>query len=58
MISLNELSFASLYSDPLMTARGLLSTMHRKRKTWRYMLKFAARLYLRRYWRLISDVFR
>jgi hypothetical protein len=29
-----------------------------KREIWRYMLKFAARLYLRRYWRLARDLFR
>ncbi len=58
VIGLYNRSFASFYTDPLMVARGLLSSMHWKRKIWRYMLKFAGKLYLRRYFQLLKDVFR
>jgi len=58
VIGLYNRSFASFYTDPLMMARGLLSTMHWKRSIWRYMLRFAAKLYLRRYWRLFTSMFR
>ena len=58
VIGLYNRSFASFYTDPLMMARGLLSSMHWKREIWRYMLRFAAKLYLRRYWKLIKDLFR
>jgi anaerobic magnesium-protoporphyrin IX monomethyl ester cyclase len=56
VIGLYNRSFAAFYTDPLMMARGFLSTMRWKRVVWRYMLKFAARLYLRRYWRLLTDL--
>jgi anaerobic magnesium-protoporphyrin IX monomethyl ester cyclase len=58
VIGLYNRSFASFYTDPLMLLRGLLSSMHWKREIWRYMLKFAAKLYLRRYWRVITSLFR
>ncbi len=50
--------FASFYTDPVMMLRGLASSMPWKREIWRYMMKFAARLYLRRYWRLLKGLFR
>jgi anaerobic magnesium-protoporphyrin IX monomethyl ester cyclase len=56
VIGLYNRSFAAFYTDPLMMARGFLSTMRWKRVIWRYMLGFAAKLYLRRYWRLLKDL--
>jgi len=58
VIGLYNRCFASFYTDPLMLLRGFLSTMHWKRVIWKYMLKFAARLYLRRYWRALKSMFR
>jgi len=58
VIGLYNHSFASFYTDPLMMARGLFSSMHWKRKIWRYMLRFAAKLYVRRYLQLLKDMFR
>jgi len=58
VIGLYNRCFASFYTDPLMLARGFLSTMHWKRVIWKYMLKFAAKLYMRRYWRRIRELFR
>jgi anaerobic magnesium-protoporphyrin IX monomethyl ester cyclase len=58
VIGLYNRCFASFYTDPLMMLRGFLSTMHWKRVIWRYMLAFAAKLYLRRYWRRIRDLLR
>jgi anaerobic magnesium-protoporphyrin IX monomethyl ester cyclase len=58
VIGLYNRSFASFYTDPLMMARGFLSTMRWKRRIWRYMLAFAAKLYVRRYVRVIRDLFR
>jgi len=58
VIGLYNRSFASFYSDPAMMLRGLFSSMLWKREIWRYMLKFAAKLYLRRYWKLLTDLFR
>lgn len=50
--------FASFYTDPIKIVRGLASPLAWKRLLWRHMLKFAARLYVRRYWRLITSLFR
>lgn len=58
VIGLYNRSFASFYTDPLMMLRGLLSPMAWKREIWRYMLKFAGKLYLRRHWRLLRDLLR
>lgn len=58
VIGLYNRSFASFYTDPAMMARGFLSTMRWKRVIWRYMLAFAAKLYLRRYWQVVRDLFR
>jgi anaerobic magnesium-protoporphyrin IX monomethyl ester cyclase len=58
VIGLYNRSFASFYADPLMLLRGLLSPMHWKRQIWRRMLRFAAKLYLRRYWRAFTSLFR
>jgi anaerobic magnesium-protoporphyrin IX monomethyl ester cyclase len=58
VIGLYNRSFASFYTDPAMMLRGLCSSIPWKREIWRYMLKFAAKLYLRRYVRLFSDLFR
>jgi anaerobic magnesium-protoporphyrin IX monomethyl ester cyclase len=58
VIGLYNRSFASFYTDPLMLLRGLLSSMRWKREIWRYMLAFAAKLYLRRYARLVKDLLR
>ncbi len=58
VIGLYNRAFASFYTDPVMMARGLFSSMHWKRVIWRYMLMFAAKLYLRRYWQLVRDLFR
>jgi radical SAM superfamily enzyme YgiQ (UPF0313 family) len=58
VIGLYNRSFASFYTDPAMMLRGLFSSMPWKREIWRYMLKFAAKLWLRRYVRLFSDLFR
>jgi anaerobic magnesium-protoporphyrin IX monomethyl ester cyclase len=56
VIGLYNRSFAAFYTDPLMMARGFLSTMRWKRVIWRYMLGFAAKLYVRRYWRVLKDL--
>jgi anaerobic magnesium-protoporphyrin IX monomethyl ester cyclase len=58
IIGLYNRSFASFYTDPLMMLRGLFSSMRWKREIWRYMLGFAAKLYLRRYVRVVRDLFR
>ena len=58
VIGLYNRSFASFYTDPLMMLRGLLSSMHWKREIWRYMLGFATKLYLRRYWKQVRDLLR
>jgi anaerobic magnesium-protoporphyrin IX monomethyl ester cyclase len=58
VIGLYNRSFASFYTDPLMVAKGLLSTMHWKREIWRHMLAFAAKVYLLRYWRALKSRFR
>jgi hypothetical protein len=58
VIGLYNRSFASFYTDSAMVLRGLLSSMPWKREIWRYMLRFAAKLYLRRYWKITKDLFR
>jgi anaerobic magnesium-protoporphyrin IX monomethyl ester cyclase len=58
IIGLYNRSFASFYTDPAMVLRGLLSSMRWKREIWKYMLRFAAKLYLRRYWKILRDLFR
>jgi anaerobic magnesium-protoporphyrin IX monomethyl ester cyclase len=58
VIGLYNRSFASFYSDPAMMLRGLCSSIAWKREIWRYMLKFAAKLWLRRYWKLFTDLIR
>ena len=57
VIGIYNRCFASFYTDPLMMARGFLSSMRWKRVIWRYMLAFAAKLYLRRYWQVVRDLF-